>query len=135
MQGARIIQSFLVPLGLRDNLTPQLTRSLRNANRNVAGFAKGVARASSVMGGLLVAANTGMARFALGLVRTNDTIRNMADEMGKTTQEATLTHHAVRAMGMSLSEIEANPYLLKQFNRLKEDAANIQLPDMSRGIE
>jgi len=135
MSNAIMLKEYLVGLGLRDNMTPQLRRSISRASRSIRSFAKGAVTASIAMTGLMVAANAGLVRFTTGLVRTDDEVRRFAEELGKTREEAARLHFTLQTMGKSMEEIEASPELLRTFRRLQEDARAIQLPDMSEGLE
>jgi len=134
MANAAILKEYLVALGVQDNMTGPMRRTLRQGQANVKQFAKSVTMAGTAMAGLLLAANAGVARFMTGLVQTDDRIQELADDLGTTHDEATKAHFALRAMGRSLEEIEASPELTRQFQQLQDDAARIQIPDISEGL-
>lgn len=134
MANAAILKEYLVALGVQDNMTPKLQRTLRQSQRGVRDFASGVKMAGAAMSGLLLAANTGIARFITGLVDTDDRVRQLAEDLEITTEEANKLHFALRTMGRSLEEIEASPELSRQFEQLRSDAARIGIPDMSEGL-
>ena len=135
MANAAILKEYLVALGMQDNMTPQLRRTLRQSEASVKKFAGGVAKASLAMAGLLIAANAGVARFVTGLVQTDDRVNQLAEDLGKTHDEATKLHFALRTMGRSLEEIEASPELTRQFQQLQRDAERIKIPDMRASLE
>jgi len=135
MANATILKEYLVGLGLRDNMTPLLRRTLNQSSNQVRQFTRNVARGGTAIAGLLIAANTGIARFATGLVRTEDEINRFANDLGKSRDEAARLMFTLNAMGKSMEEIEASPELMRTFRRLQEDAQAIQLPDMSEGLE
>jgi len=134
MANAMILKEYMVALGLQDQMTPQLQRTLRQSQRSIRQFSAGIGKVSIIMGGLLMAANAGIARFMTGLVNTDDRVRNLAEETGKAHDEATRLDFALRTMGRSLEEIEASPELSRQFQQLQRDAEQIQIPDMSEGL-
>ena len=134
MANANVLKSYLVGLGLQDNMSPQLKRTLRQSQGAVRQFAKGVGVAGLAITGMLVAANAGIVRFLGNLKRTDDRIQDMAAELGKTNEQALATYHALNAMGRTMEEVEASPELMRQFQQLQRDAANIQIPDMSDGL-
>ena len=134
MANATILKEYLVALGVRDNMTPQLQRTLRQSSRNIATFAKSVKVAGTAATGLLMAANAGIARFVTGLVNTDDRVNRLAENLGVTKEEAFKTDFALRAMNRTLDEVQANPTLLAQFQQLQEDASRIGILDMSAGL-
>ena len=134
MANAAVLKEYLVAVGMKDNLSGPMQRTLRQSQANIKQFAKSVTMAGSAMAGLLLAANAGIAKFASGLVQTDDRIKKLADDMNITHEEANKVHHALNAMGKSLEEIEASPELSRQFQQLQRDAAAITIPDMSEGL-
>jgi|GEM_PF-4996400 len=135
MANAMILKEYLVSLGVQDNMTPKLRSAFNNGVKMSRQFSKGLAVAGTAAAGLLIAANTGIAKFVTGLVRADDEINRFAAEMGKSREEAHRLHMTLNAMGHTLEEIQASPELTRQFRRLQEDAAAVQLPDMSEGLE
>jgi len=134
MANAMAVKEYLVALGFQDNATPQMRRTFSIGQRMAQQFGRGLMIAGTAAAGLLIAANAGVARFVSGLVRADDELNHFAQEMGKGREEAQRLHMTLRTMGHTLEEIEANPELQRQFQRLQEDAAAIQLPDMSEGL-
>ncbi|MCL1999703.1 MAG: hypothetical protein FWG65_13170 [Turicibacter sp.] len=134
MTNASIMKEYLVALGIKDNFSPALDKSMKNASSKMQGLAKGVKTASLAFAGLFIAANKCIAHFLGGLVKTDETIGKLAESMEISKEEAHKTHFALQAMGRSLEEIQANPTLLAQFEQLKADSAKIGIPDMSEGL-
>ena len=134
MANARFLNEYLVALGLKDNMSPQLTRTLRRSEASIKKFAGGVTKAGLGISAILLAANGGIARFVTGLVNTDDRVKRLANDMGKTHEEAKRLDFALRAMNRSLEEIEGSEELTRQFEKIKKDAESIAIPDMSKGL-
>jgi len=132
---ASTLREYLVALGMKDNVSAPLQRTLRQNSQRVRSFTRSFALAGTAMAGMLVAGGVGLARFANNLVKTDERVRGFADEMGKSHEEAMRLKFTLDAMGKSMEEIEASPELMRTFQRLQKDAAKIAIPDMSEGLE
>jgi len=134
MANPAVIKEYLVALGVQDNMTPKLRQAFNNGTKKARQFSRGLAMAGTAAAGLLIAANTGIARFVSGLARADDEITRFATDMGKSREEAQRLHMTLSAMGHTMAEIEASPELTRKFQRLQQDAAAVQIPDMSEGL-
>ena len=108
---------------------------MKGAATHIKGLASNMSFAAKASAGLLVAMNTGLAKFANSLVVTDEKINQLAEDLSLPREEAAKTFHAMQAMGKTLEEIELDPRLQRQFATLKEDAAAIGIPDMSGAVE
>jgi len=128
------IKEYLVALGIKDDFSGKLDKSLRGATVKVKQFAKGASVAGGVVGSLFMAANTGIAKFATNLVKADDELEKYAKSIGKSKDEAFALKSALDAMGKSMEEIEQSEELSRTFRKLQKDASVIKPPDLSEGL-
>jgi len=134
-----VLKEFLVALGLKDNMSENLNKSLNDADGKVSKFAKGFAK-QFALAGVAVATMTataaiGIGKFVVGLEKADSELETFARDMGVTKEEAYKTKSALDVMGKSLEEVKLNPTLLAQFEELKANAASLEIPDMSEGLK
>lgn len=133
-----VLKEFLVSLGLKDDMSEKLNKSMQSADGTVSKFAKGFAKKIALAGTAVVAftatATTGLAKFATSLVKTDDELTKFQKTFGLSRDEAYKTKSALDVMGKSMEEIQLDPKLLAQFNELKKNAADLKVPDMSEGL-
>jgi len=134
MANASILKEYLVALGFKDNMTNKLNKTLNQSSQKVQAFSKGLVKGGMAIASLLAVANTGIAKFTAGLVKTDDELTKYAAGLGKGKEEARQLKYALDAMGKSMEEVEASPELTKTFKQLQKDAAAVKLPDMSEGL-
>jgi phage-related protein len=134
-----VLKEFLVALGLKDNMSENLNKSLKSADGKVSKFASGFAKQFALAGvavaAMTTAAALGVGKFVVGLEKADSELETFARNMGVTKEEAYKTKSALDVMGKSLEEVKLNPTLLKQFEELKANAASLEIPDMSEGLK
>lgn len=134
-----ILKEYLVALGLQDNMTGKLNKSLDEAGKATSKFAGSFGKQFLIAGTAVatMAAGAGMAlsKFIGSLVSTDDELQKFASDMNMTRDEAFRTKSALDVMGKSMEEVKADPKLLEQFKELRANAEAIQVPDMSKGLD
>lgn len=134
-----ILKEFLVSLGLKDNMSEKLNSSLNDAEGKVSKFASGIVKRFALAGTAVVTftatAISGIAKFTTSLVKSDDELSKFQKTFGLTREEAYKTKSALDIMGKSMEEVQLDPRLLKQFNELRNNAADLKIPDMSEGLD
>lgn len=134
-----ILKEFLVALGLKDDMSEKLKTSMDNADSKVSKFAKGFVKkfalAGTAVATFTATAVTGLAKFATSLVKSDDELTEFQRKFGLSRDEAYKTKSALDVMGKSLEEVQLDPKLLAQFNELKENAADLKVPDNTEGLK
>ena len=134
-----ILKEFLVALGLKDDMSEKLKKSMDNADNKVSkfanGFVKKFALAGTAVATVTATAVTGLAKFATSLVKSDDELTEFQKKFGLSRDEAYKTKSALDVMGKSLEEVQLDPKLLAQFNELKENAADLKVPDNTEGLK
>ncbi len=134
-----ILKEFLVALGLKDDMSEKLKSSMDNADSTVSHFTNGFAKKFALAGTAVVTfaatAATGLAKFATSLVKSDDELTAFQRKFGLSRDEAYKTKSALDVMGKSLEEVQLDPKLLAQFNELKENAADLKVPDNTEGLK
>lgn len=134
-----ILKEFLVALGLKDDMSEKLKTSMDNADSKVShftnGFVKKFALAGTAVVTFVATAATGLAKFATSLAESDDELTAFQRKFGLSRDEAYKTKSALDVMGKSLEEVQLDPKLLAQFNELKENAADLKVPDNTEGLK
>ncbi len=132
---SNILSEYLVKLGIKDDLSNKLKDILSKSSQEVNLFAKGFVIAGGAVASLLVAANTGIAKFATNLVKSDDELTKYAKSINKSKEEAFKLKTSLDAMGKSMDEIKKSAELTTVFKQLQRDAEGIKPPDMSEGLK
>lgn len=134
-----VLKEFLVALGLKDDMSEKLKTSMDNADSKVShftnGFVKKFALAGTAVVTFVATAATGLAKFATSLAESDDELTAFQRKFGLSRDEAYKTKSALDVMGKSLEEVQLDPKLLAQFNELKENAADLKVPDNTEGLK
>lgn len=133
--GAELLKEYLISLGVKDNVSDKLKQIFSSTERDTKVFTKNFAIAGAAVGGMLIAANTAIAKFLVNLKNNNDEVKKLAKETGKTEAEAFRLKTTLNAMGKTMKEIKGNASLEKVFKQLQEDADKMKPPDFSKGLE
>jgi len=134
-----VLNEFLVALGLKDNMTKQLEKATKDAERKTNklanSFVKDFAKAGLAVTGFVSVAAAGLLKFTSNLSRADDELTRFARNMGLPREEAYKVKSALDIMGKSMEEIALDPRLLKEFEQLKRNAETLKMPDMSEALE
>lgn len=133
--GAELLKEYLISLGVKDNVSDKLKQIFSSTERDTKVFAKNFAIAGTAVGGMLVAANTAIAKFLVNLKNNSNEVKKLAKETGKTEAEVFKLKTTLNAMGKTMDEIKGNASLEKVFKQLQEDADKMKPPDFSKGLE
>jgi phage-related protein len=139
MASGGILKEYLVKLGLQDNMTGKLNKSLNQAGKKASKFAGSFGKqflfAGTAVATMAAGAGLALGKFIGHLSKTDDELVKFAEDMGVSREEAFKTKSALDLMGKTMDEIAADPRLLKQFEELRANAENIQIPDLSKGLD
>lgn len=120
-------------------MSGKLKESMDGADSTISKFASGFVKKFALAGAGVAAfigtATAGLAKFATSLVEADDELTDFQEQFGMTRDEAYQTKSALDVMGKSMEEVQLDPDLLEQFNELKENAADLKVPDMSKGLD
>ena len=134
-----VLNEFLVALGLKDNMSKQLEKATKDADKKVGkfvtGFAKNFAVAGAAVAGLVTVTATGLFKFTNNLLKADDELTKFSRNMGLPREEAYKVKSALDVMGKSMEEIALDPNLLKQFEQLKANAESLKMPDLTDALK
>lgn len=120
-------------------MSDKLKSSMKNADKETSNFVTKLGK-RFVLAGTAVAtftatATAGLAKFATSLVKSDDELTKFQKKFGLSRDEAYKTKSALDVMGKSLEEVQLDPKLLAQFNELKQNAADLKVPDNTEGLK
>jgi phage-related protein len=134
-----VLNEFLVALGLQDNMTQKLNTVTKAAEQKVGkmtrSFAKNFALAGTAVAAFVATAAVGVFKFTEKLAKADSELTVFARKLGLPKEEAYKVKSALDAMGKSMEEIALNPELLRQFEELKKNSADLSLPDMAGALK
>ena len=76
----------------------------------------------------VVAVGAGLTKFLGGLANEDIQLEKLSRQLWTTKENAMGIDSALKTLGVSMDELYMSPTLLKQFNQLRQDSANMKLP-------
>jgi ElaB/YqjD/DUF883 family membrane-anchored ribosome-binding protein/Holliday junction resolvasome RuvABC DNA-binding subunit len=102
----------------------QSGKALNNLSKTTTGALKGIGAASAI----LVLAGVGLSGFLKKLAKQDLGYEKLARQMWTTKENAKEVDMALKTMGVTMQDLWLSPELLNQFNQLRKDSAQLQLP-------
>lgn len=129
------IKEYLVSLGFAvdQNSYNEATKVMDNAGESVAKFAgsavKKFAIAGAAVEGFVAATTIGIAKFLGGLAQADLANEKLARQMWTSKDAAASYNNTLKAMGVTLQDLYLSPELMRNFQRLREQANEMRAPD------